>query len=73
MTQLCSVVLVFFSVLFSVEAMVGSANQRPIEEAQPDGNVIRLFLKGHPLSGAFMTDERGHPVVRDNQGWYVYA
>ena len=72
MTQLYSVVLIFFSVLCSVEAL-GSVNQSPLEEVQPDGSVIRLFLKGHPLSGAFMTDDRGHPVVRDKEGWYVYA
>ena len=57
----------------SVMAMVAPSNPNPIEESQPDGNVVQLFLKGHPHSGAFLTDAAGHPVLRDDQGWYTYA
>jgi M6 family metalloprotease-like protein len=62
-----------FCATTTVVAMIANPNPNPIEEIQPDGTRIQLFLKGHPFSGAFMTDAEGHPVVRDEQGWYVYG
>ena len=70
-----SALITFNSTLFytATMAMVATPNPNPLQEVQPDGTTIRLFLKGHPISGAFMTDAASHPVVRDDQGWYVYA
>jgi hypothetical protein len=44
-----------------------------IYEKQPDGSVATLRLSGHPYTGVFQTDLHGHPVNRDEEGWFVYA
>lgn len=44
-----------------------------INVVQPDGTLVNLRLKGHPYTGVFETDSHGHPVVRDDEGWFVYA
>lgn len=44
-----------------------------ITETQPDGTKFSLYLKGHPHYGAFQTDVLGHPVLRNLDGWFVYA
>lgn len=43
-------------------------------ETQPDGSPVgRLYLKGRPDKYVYMSDENGHPVVVDDDGWYVYG
>lgn len=44
-----------------------------IDEFQPDGSIASIRLLGHPYTGVFQTDRYGHPVVRDDDGWFVYA
>ena len=57
---------------------LATANPFPYEATQPDGTVIKLRLMEHPYSHvhnlvAIQTDEAGHPVVRDENGWFLYA
>ena len=52
------------------------ANPHGWDEYQPDGTPAgRLYLKGHPFdgSGVYTVDQHQHPVVRDEDGWYVYG
>jgi hypothetical protein len=42
-------------------------------EIQPDGSEIRLRISGHPYHGAFLTDSQGHPVIRNESGWFVFG
>ena len=50
------------------------ANPYGWEEKQPDGTAAgRLYLKGHPLHDVYIVDQHQHPVVVDDNGWYVYG
>lgn len=75
---LLSVCLVFTVSNYSNDNCV-AANFAPayaggVTETQPDGTEVNLYLKGHVRNGAvFQTDEQGHPVLRNDEGWFVYA
>ena len=66
-TFLCSFILSF------VKANVAVPYPGKIYEHQPDGTIATLRLAGHPYTGVFQTDLLGHPVLRDKNGWFVYA
>jgi hypothetical protein len=51
----------------------GPASPFPNRYAQPDGSVTpQLFLKGDERY-AWLSDADGYTVIRDTNGWYVYA
>jgi len=55
-------------------AALAPANPYGWEETQPDGSAAgRLYLKGRPDESVFVVDQHKHPVVLDEDGWYVYG
>jgi len=58
----------------AVTTALAPANPYGWEETQPDGSPVgRLFLKGRPDQYVYMSDDNDHPVVVDEDGWYVYG
>lgn len=57
----------------SFSTSASPASEHPAIYKQPDGNVTpNLYLHGDERY-AWLTDESGYTVVRDLDGWYVYA
>lgn len=71
--MLLRVILLCSLMLSCVRANVAVPYPGEIYENQPDGTVATLRLSGHPYTGVFQTDSLGHPVLRDENGWFVYA
>ena len=50
------------------------ANPHGWDDTQPDGSPTgRLYLKGRPDQHVHIVDQHQHPVVVDDEGWYVYG
>lgn len=65
--------LLILSLLFGVvAAWAVPANPTPVVVKQPDGGTVTLRLHGDEYLH-FMTTTDGYSVVRDAQGYYVYA
>jgi hypothetical protein len=71
--MLLRIILLCSLMLSCVRANVAVPYPGEIYENQPDGTVATLRLSGHPYTGVFQTDSLGHPVLRDENGWFVYA
>jgi hypothetical protein len=70
------VITLVISLLLTIACVVGNvAVPYPgdILEIQPDGSEVRLRITGHPYHGAFLTDLQGHPVIRNESGWFVFG
>lgn len=44
----------------------------PVKVVQPDGDTIQLYVSGDEFYQR-LHDEQGYTVVKDAEGWYVYA
>lgn len=76
MLWLCSIAVFWSAWIIANTHPTHGAPASPFgwQETQPDGSPTgRLFLRGHPSDTVYTVDRHEHPVVVDDDGWYVYG
>ena len=64
--------IVVMLAIITVSIMAIPANKKPIQVTQPDGTTVTIQLHGDEWLH-FNTTEDGYSVVKNQQGFYVYA
>lgn len=61
-----------FSATLSLSLQAVPARKGVFTLSQPDGTTIRALLKGDEFASV-LTDESGHAIAKNENGWYCYA
>ncbi|HNX01194.1 MAG TPA: hypothetical protein PKK33_07500, partial [Candidatus Cloacimonadota bacterium] len=66
------VISFLFFILFALSMFAAPLQNYPLEEKQPNGKVVKVLATGDEFYRN-VTDEQGYTVLRDKEGYIVYA